>query len=198
MPIVNLKLPELENHLDDRPQHCPYCEGQILQRWGRISKSITDKKDHVAGGYRFRCDECKRTFRGYPQEIDRSSQSKRVRRLAAIAIALGMSSRDAADLFDNMGITLSHTTIWRDGRELLANFKGRTKLLRRYLVDTNYIHTVSNKLGVVVVVELRHGDYKVLGVVDEYNPRTVKLWLESIVRDINIEVSLHGTGILTQ
>lgn len=198
MPIVNLKLPELENHLDNRPQHCPNCEGQILQRWGRISKSITDKKDHLAGGYRFRCDECKHTFRGYPQEIDRSSQSKRVRRLAAIAIALGMSSRDAADLFAKMGITLSHTTIWRDGRELLAQFKGRTKLLRRYSVDTKYIHSVSNKLGVVVVVELKHGDYKVLGVVDEYNPRTVKSWLESIVRDINIEVSLHGTGILTQ
>jgi hypothetical protein len=167
-----------------------------MQRWGRISKSFTDKDDQVAGGYRYRCCECQRTFRGYPTEVDRSNQSKRIRRLAAIAIALGMSSREAADLFAKLGIPLSHTTIWRDGRELRAQFIGQTKFLKRYTLDTNYIHRISNKLGVVVVLELWQGEYRVLGTVDEYNPRKVKSWLESMVADFNIEVTLHGTGVL--
>jgi DNA-directed RNA polymerase subunit RPC12/RpoP len=196
MPIVKLRLPEIEKHQDDRPQRCPYCNSPVLQRWGRISKSVTDKGEQVTGGYRYRCCECQRTFRGYPAEVDRSNQSKRIRRLAAIAIALGMSSREAADLFAKLGITLSHTTIWRDGRELRAQFNGHTKKLKRYTLDTNYIHRISNKLGVVIVLELWQGEYRVLGTVDEYNPRTVKSWLESMVKGFNIEVSLHGTGVL--
>jgi DNA-directed RNA polymerase subunit RPC12/RpoP len=198
MPVVNLRLPEIENRLNGRPQRCPYCESQILQRWGKVSKSITDTEDQVAGGYRYRCYECKRTFRGYPQGIDRSNQSKRIRRLAAIATALGMSSRDAADIFTEMGITLSHTTIWRDGKELRAHLNGQKELelLRKYSVDTHYIHTISNKLGVVVVVELEPGEYKIIGTLDEINPRLVASWLESLVSDIDIEVLLHETGIL--
>jgi DNA-directed RNA polymerase subunit RPC12/RpoP len=196
MPIVNLRLPEIENNQDDRPQHCPYCDSQVLQRWGRVSKALIDKDGQVTGGYRYRCCECQRTFRGYPAEVDRSNQSKRIRRLAAIAIALGMSSREAADLFAKLGIQLSHTTIWRDGRELRAEFNGHTNKLRRYTLDTKYIHRISNKLGVVIVLELWQGEYRVLGTVDEHNPRTVKSWLESMVADFNIEVSLHGTGVL--
>jgi hypothetical protein len=171
---------------------------QVLQRWGRVSKSIQDKDDQVTNGFRYRCDECKRTFRGYPQGVDRSNRSRRIRRLAAIAMALGMSSREAADLFTKLGIPLSHTTVWRDGRELIDQLKKEQNLLRQYSVDTHYIHNISNKLGVVVMVELGHGEYRVIGVVDEHNPRVVKSWLESLVRDINIEVLVHGTNKLDQ
>jgi hypothetical protein len=86
-----------------------------------VSKSIKDKEDQATGGYRYRCDECKRTFRGYPKGIDRSNRSKRIRRLAAIAMVLRMSSREAADLFAKLGIPLSHTAVWWDGKELSIN-----------------------------------------------------------------------------
>jgi hypothetical protein len=76
--------------------------------------------------------------------------------------------------------------------------KAEQKLLRKYFVDTDYIHNVSNKLGLVVMVELGYAGYRVIGVVDEHNPRIVKSWLESLVKDINIEVLLHGTGKLAK
>ena len=47
-----------------------------------------------------------------------------------------------------------------------------------------------------MVIDLGHGKPLVLGVLDEHNPRVVHSWLEPIVSEIDVQVSLLETGYL--
>jgi hypothetical protein len=67
---------------------------------------------------------------------------------------------------------------------------------KKYSIDRTYIHRVSTKIGVVVALYVAGGNFVVLGTLDEYNPRVVKTWLESLIKGIDIKVSILGTGTL--
>jgi uncharacterized protein with PIN domain len=66
---IGLQLPEVKHNTSMRPERCPHCKGEIFQRWGRVRKQIKDTKVRTAQVYRYRCFECQRTFRHYPQGI---------------------------------------------------------------------------------------------------------------------------------
>ncbi len=38
MSILVLKLPDVKRKTEERPQECPYCQGETFQRWGETSK----------------------------------------------------------------------------------------------------------------------------------------------------------------
>ena len=54
MSIIVLKLPEVKV-IADRPQKCPSCKGEILQRWGGQVRRIRDHQVKEAMVYRYRC-----------------------------------------------------------------------------------------------------------------------------------------------
>lgn len=186
MTVVLLKLSDTQKNMNSRPQKCPHCGSEILHRWGVDSKTVTDTEPSVACVHRYRCNACNRTFRVYPAGVDRSSISHRVRRLAAIAWALGMSSRDVVEYFSQFDITLSHTTVWRDGQELVAQLCGQQEenSAKRFYLDKHFIPHVSSRLGVVIAMELGTGRVSVLGTLDEYNPRRVISWLSKLVEGV--------------
>jgi DNA-directed RNA polymerase subunit RPC12/RpoP len=195
MPAVLLRLPDLGTYSTDRPRACPYCGSQILQSWGQVSKTIQDTQDRVAEVARYRCSECGRTFREYPDGIDRSNISLRIRYLAGLIWAMGMSTREVVELFDELGVQLSRMTVWRDGQgilERLGNVNGSTS---RYCINRNSLHH-TNKFGVMVALDLGNGKSILLGTLDEINPRKVKTWLEPLAEEIEIEISLMGTDLL--
>ncbi len=200
MPVVLLRFPELVDGPDERPRQCPHCSSQILQRWGRVARKIQDTDGCEVEMYRYRCGMCGRTFRGYPRGVDQNNWTVRLRYLAALAWVLGLSSREVAGFFQNLGIDLSHVTIWRYGQEMLAEDDDPQSACRtrKYTLDKTFIRHVSPRLGVVILVDLGNGHYQVLGTVDEYNPREVKSWLEPMLRDTDIQVSCLETGVLNQ
>ena len=96
MPVVWLRLPQIRDEeifVEVRPRSCPYCGGQILQRWGRITKPIKDVQEDQLVLYRYRCGNCGRTFRDYPDGTDRADHTQRIRQIAGLAWAMGMSCR---------------------------------------------------------------------------------------------------------
>jgi hypothetical protein len=48
----------------------------------------------------------------------------------------------------------------------------------------------------VVAVDFGVGKYTILGTLNEYNPVSVKAWLEPLIQDTNIRVMELGTGKL--
>jgi hypothetical protein len=126
--------------------------------------------------------------------------TRRIRTLAALAWAMGLSYRDVADFLERMGIHLSHTTIWRDRKKLLAGMENQQESdsSRRYSLDTDFYLNFSPRLGIVVAIDLGDGKREILGTIDEYNPRSLKAWLETMVDDVNIEILQLGTGYLYQ
>jgi transposase-like protein len=59
----------------------------------------------------------RRTFRHYPEGVDRARQTARMRALAAIGWILGMSYRGSSRYLSAFGIALSRMSIWRDVQE---------------------------------------------------------------------------------
>lgn len=198
MPVVLLKLPNhSETHMV-RPLRCPDCGSQVLQSWGRISRTVTDIENQNVHYHRYRCDACGATFREYPPGIGRSKQTQRIRSLAALACALGLSSRDVVSVFHELGVNLSRATVWRESQRLVEvlNAGGKNETRARFSIDRRYLPDVSSRLGVVVAINLGNGKSVILGTVDEYNPRVVKSWLETLVQDTKIDVSIMETHSL--
>jgi DNA-directed RNA polymerase subunit RPC12/RpoP len=198
MPVILLRLSKTDKSTETRPKKCPYCGSQILQRWGQVTKPVKDQDDLTAVIYRYRCKKCQRTFRDYPEGMDRSDYTLGIRKLAALIWALGLSYRDIIKVFEDLGINLSRSTIWREGQELVALLDGK-KLqnhIQRFRIDKNYIHRVSSKFGIVVAVDFGVGKYTILGTLNEHNPTEVISWLQPLTEDVNIKILQLGTGKL--
>lgn len=198
MPVIILRPSKSEISSKERPPICPHCGSDLLQSWGFIAKNIQDLQQISTEVHRYRCTECGRTFRHYPEGVDRANQTIRLRKMAAIAWVMGLSSRDVVDVFNKLGIDLSHMTVWREGRELARQLQERKEheAFRKYALDRVFLPGVSSRFGVIVVFDIGMGKRVVLGTLDEFNPRPVKTWLELLIQDTGFEVAIAGTDYL--
>jgi hypothetical protein len=123
----------------------------------------------------------------------------RIRKMAALAWIMGISSREVAELFQNLGVELSRMMVWREGRELAHQLQEQDPLgeWKKYTLDRIYLPGVSSRFGVVVVFDTGIGKRIVLGTLDEFNPRSVKTWLEQLVQGFEFQVSVVGTDFLS-
>jgi transposase-like protein len=190
MAIVILQLPNVKRKTETRPKKCPYCPGETFQRWGRVRKAVRDSRFRSVRVYRYRCCLCHRTFRHYPEGVDRADQTERLRKLAAICWVLGLSLRGVVQVLSAFGIPLCHMTVWRDMDE--ANQKlsrrRRWKQVRVLGLDGAYVLCQGKKQAVLVAVDMGDGRPVAIGHVDESNPQAVRRFLGPIVKDLNVSV----------
>jgi transposase-like protein len=198
MAIILIRPKKTTNHPSSRPTQCPYCGSYLFHRWGKVKKSVKDKRDSKVTLYRYRCEACRRTFRDYPEGFDRSDYSMGRRQLAALLWALGLSYRDITSLFEKYGITLSRSTVWREGQVLSTHLDGlKLRSYReKYSIDPNYVHWVSSKMGVVLVIDVGNRQYAIVGTLNEYNPLSVQSWLSLLVKNLEVEIYQLETGKL--
>ncbi|MGD2159245.1 MAG: hypothetical protein PVG32_20380, partial [Anaerolineales bacterium] len=197
MPVILLRLSEMDKRTNGRPRKCPHCGSQVLQRWGRVTRSVKDQRDLRAVIYRYRCWECKRTFRDYPESVDGSYYTLRIRQLAALIQTLGLSYRDVATLFSKLGVNLSRMTIWRESQALAdRSSESDLDLEGKYFIDKEFVPNVSPKFGVILALDLGRGNRAILGTLNEHNPFEVLSWIKPILEDMGVEVLLIETGYL--
>ncbi len=192
LSIIWLRLPEFKTRPKGRPRQCPKCGSYILQRWGKITKPVRDTHDLEVEVHRYRCCDCGRTFRAYPDGVDRSERTTRLRRLAALAWALGLSLEEVVTVFDTFGMSLSRTTIWRDGQEVIDHLPGGRRSRHVQLLSAGGKNTwvEHHQGGVVIVLELKRKKKVLLEMLDEEDPKVVQTWLEPIAKDMGLEVDL--------
>lgn len=199
MPVVVLNFPAIEEPSQGHKRRCPYCEGDMLQGWGKVSKSVRDSQNQKITFHRFRCCQCGHTFRDYPQGVDRSFFSTRMQNLAALTFALGLSVKQVSAAFTSLGLKLSDMTIYRHGRVMVNRLHphGRRKYEYVSLMQNCPTPSESLQTGVVLQINLDPGKTIVLNILDEYNPRNVQRWLEPVCREMGIEISLLEPDHLT-
>ena len=117
MPRVRFTLPQVKHHPDSRPRACAHCGSVYLNRHGSVTKPITDLYLDEVTVLRYRCVDCKRTFRHYPEGVDSHDQSLRLRGLVALVWALGLSHRSVSHMLGALGCGLSLMSSWRDVQE---------------------------------------------------------------------------------
>jgi len=190
MAIVLLQLPSVKQKKETRPKQCVYCEGETFQRWGKIQKPVRDNRYRSVKVYRYRCCHCHRTFRYYPDGVDRADQTERLRKLAAIYWTLGLSLRGVSIVLSSFNVRLSHMTVWRDLDEAAQRLrKSREWQPVRVLgLDGAYPLAKGRKRPVLVAVDLGTGQPVSIGYVDESNPQAVRRFLEPLVQRLGVSV----------
>jgi transposase-like protein len=190
MSIVVLVLPDVKGETEIRPGHCPYCQGEILQRWGGSLKRVRDHLVKEAMVYRYRCTSCRRTFRDYPEGVDRCQQSERLRKLAALCWTLGLSYRSVAGVLAVFGVGVAAMTAWRDVQEAAGKLRQQRKWqsVRVLGIDGAYVRGWGETQPVVVAVDLGTGQPVAIGYIDEKDPDKVRRWLEPLVKRLGVSV----------
>jgi transposase-like protein len=190
MSIVVLKLPEVKPSNAIRPQTCPYCSGETFQRWGGKKKAVKDNRLQEVVVYRYRCNDCRRTFRHYPEGVDRASQTQRLRKLAAMAWVLGLSLLGVSLLLSAFELELSHMTVWRDLQEQAALLEKlrHWQGVRVMGVDGAYPLGWGQKQPVLIAVDLGTGQPVAIGQVNEANPQAVRRFLQPLVQRLGVSV----------
>jgi len=190
MSIVILKLADVKSEAEERPRHCPSCQGGIMQRWGGRLREIRDPQVRWVMVYRYRCCCCGYTFRQYPGGVDQAQQSQRLRQLAGLCWVLGLSYRGIAGVFPVFRVAISRMSAWRDAQEQAEQLKRRRmwKPVRVLGLDGAYVRAWGDVRPVLVAVDLGEGQPVALGYVDEHNPQAVCRFLEPLVRRLGVSV----------
>jgi len=190
MSIVVLKLPNVKRKVEERPKRCRYCEGNTFQRWGRVNKPVKDIRVRHVKVYRYRCCQCKRTFRHYPEGNSRADQTERLRLFAILLWTFGLSHRASSLILSGLNVLVSFTTIWRDVQEETKQMKKRNhwKPVRILGLDGAYVLGWGDKQPVLVAVDLGTGEPIAVGYINEYDPQAIRRWLTPLVQRHGITV----------
>jgi transposase-like protein len=190
MTIVVLKLAVVKRKREERPKRCPNCEGETFQRWGQVKKPVKDVQVRNVKVYRYRCCQCKRTFRHYPDGTTRADQTERLRVFAILLWRLGLSYRASSLILSGLGVRMSFMTIWRDVQEAAETIRKRNrwKPVRIVGLDGAYVLGWGAKQPVLVAVDLGTGEPLALGYVNEYDPQALQRWLSPLVQRHGITV----------
>jgi transposase-like protein len=190
MAIVVLKLPAVKRKREERPQQCRYCEGKTFQRWGQVNKPVKDLRVRHVKVYRYRCCECKRTFRYYPEGNTQADQTERLRLFAILLWTFGLSHRASSLILSGLRVFVSHMTIWRAVQAEAEKIKKRNhwKPVRILGLDGAHVLGWGEKQAVLVAVDVGTGEPLAVGYVNEYDPQVVRRWLEPLVQRHGITV----------
>jgi transposase-like protein len=190
MAILVLKLAEVKGGTEERPSLCPYCNGETFQRWGRVRKPVKDTRKRSVWVYRYRCCQCRKTFRHYPSGTSMADQTERLRQFAVISWTFGLSYRKVSAILSGLEIGLCPMTVWRDaqaqGEEL--GKQNCWKPVRVLGVDGAYVLGWGEKRPVLVAVDLGAGQPVAVGYVNEHDPQAIQRWLEPIVQRLGVSV----------
>jgi transposase-like protein len=140
--------------------------------------------------YRYRCCQCHKTFRHYPEGVDPADQTQRLRVLVTLLWVLGVSCRGVVRVLSALGVGLERMSAWRDvqaAAEALARFRhwGRMRVLG---LDGAYVRGWGHTQGVLVAVDLGTGEPVAVGYVNEHDPRAVRRFLEPLVQRLGVSV----------
>ncbi len=194
--MIVIKLLPIKSPNADRPAECPYCNSQVLQRWGSVSRDLVNTDSDTTNGFRFRCTNCYRTFRAFPEGVSRSLLAFRIQYLAAWLNELGLSTREIEQVFEFLGSPISRSTISR----MRGSYAGqmldkRIASEQRFYIDREFINGVSQKFGVVLGIDGGSGKVLILGTLNESYPPRILSWLEHILDGVNVAVQHKSTQI---
>ena len=191
MPRVRFTLPQVKRHPDTRPPACRYCGSVYLHRHGAVTKPITDPYLDEVTVLRYRCVDCKRTFRHYPDGVDRHDQSLRLRGLVALVWALGLSHRSVVHMLCALGCDLSRMSSWRDVQEVgsgsgrwVSRARGKVRVMG---ADETVVKLRGEKTVVGVVTDAETGQIVGMDVLVNRDTEGFVDWLSGYVSELGVE-----------
>jgi transposase-like protein len=185
MRIV-LRLPEVKEEAEGHPTRCPWCGGSTFQKWGQERRRIKDPQVKVVTIRRYKCTQCQRTFRHYPEGVSRAQQSRRLRQVSVVMWSLGLSYRSIALVLSVFGLVLSHMSGWRDVQE--AGKRLRQRLGKKKVKVIGVDGAWQQGQGMVVAVDMGTGHVLEVAQIDEKDKEALEPWLQLLQEEYGVEV----------
>lgn len=188
---LTLLLPPVKAVPEGRPGRCPFCRCPYLARHGTHAKPLTDTKLAAVQVLRFRCSACSRTFRHYPDGVDRARQSRRLRALAALMHGLGLSHRATAALLRVQEAGIAPVTVWRDVQAAGLAVRQRpraTQAVRVLGADETVVRLRGQAVLLGFVVDGQTGETLGVEVLVERDAGSFVRWLRPYTEGLGVEV----------
>ena len=192
MPRVRFTLPEVNKYPDARPLSCPNCAGVAFHKHARLQKPIKDLYIERVTVVRYKCVDCGGTFRSYPDGVDGHTQSKRLRAVAALSWALGLSHRSVGHLLTALGCELSRMCSWRDVQEAgkLAMGACKRRVSARVAVvgaDETVLKLKGDKVVAGFVMDAASGRLVGIDLLVERDSAGFLDWLSGYVQELGVK-----------
>ena len=155
-----------------------------------MRKPLRDPQLKEVVAQRFRCCDCARTFRHYPQGVGPADQSQRLQQLAAICWVFGLSLRGVTAILGTFGIQLCHMSVWRDVQALAVtrSLSLPPEGVRVLGVDGFYAAIKGQDSGMMVAVDMGTGQPVALARIDEKDRPALFAWLAMLQEELGVEV----------
>ena len=111
---LHVLLPKVNPKEIPVPSKCGYadCSSKQVQMHQPVNKALRDTVHQQVQVHRYRCLECKRTFRVYPKGVTHAHSSDRVKGLAVMLYLLGLLYGAVSLALDGLGVSLSKTRVY--------------------------------------------------------------------------------------
>ena len=141
------------------PRNADIALARHFSAWGKVGKPVRDNRCRNVQVYRYRCCNCQRTFRHYPQGVDQADQTQRMRKLAVMYWVMGLSLRGVVTALSVHGVKLSHMSVWRDLQEQAGQLEKQRhwQAVRVLGLDGAYVHGWTTGYLVLIAVDLGRG-----------------------------------------
>jgi transposase-like protein len=194
---LQLILPQVRPTEYKRPLVCPHrdCQGRYFEHHQEVDKPLKDTGYGMVSAHRYRCLQCKGTFRVYPQGVTRAQTSQRVKGLGVMLYLLGLSYGATSLAMEALGVYMSKTSVYEAVQAAAEKVPG----LKR---EEIFAGVQTPALGGDLTSVKCNGEWLPLGLavddttglvltVDELSAEdaeTLKEWLEPIVKAVDAEL----------
>ncbi len=191
---LRLRLPEIREDEYVVPQECPYgCGGRYFALHQECHKAVSDPEYAEVTVKRYRCVQCGRSFRVYPQGVSQRPRSQRLRGIGVMLYVLGLSYGGVADALRAFGWQGSKSSVYRDVQaagEAVGRLRANAPRRRIQVVsaDTTYVVCNREEVTVAVAVDALAGDVLEVELVDSESADSLRPFLEQLKEQFDVEV----------
>jgi transposase-like protein len=188
-----LILPIIDPEQFIEPAHCidPKCKGDRFVPWQEVKKNVRDTEYEMVTARRSKCVRCGRTFRVYPQGVQSSQMSQRVKGMGVMLYVLGLSYGATALMLEALGVDLSKSSVYRAVQAAAEAVPGmkRTEILLGYRTkaiggDLTSVKCKGQWLPIGVVVDPINGLVLTIDHLEGEDAQTLQEWIEPIADQV--------------
>ena len=180
------------------PAGCPYpgCGGPHVQFRQAVPKPVRDLHVTAVIAHRYTCARCERTFRVYPTGINQDQTSARLKGLAVMFYALGMSYGAVATALGALGCPLSKVAVYNAVQAAGAAVAGLRRAavgrgggcIRALGVDLTSVRCRGEWLTVGVSVDAVSGVVLTVDLLPNAEAATLTAWVGGLAAAVGAEI----------
>jgi len=196
---LRVSIPQVKADVAMGPQVCPYpgCGGTYFKLHEKgCRKAVRDTEYSEVEAQRWRCLHCGRTHRVYPQGVNGSQHSDRLKGLSILLYVLGLSYGGVEDVLVALAVPLGKTTVYRDvqaageqaqqlRREWLRQYGGQIRVMGS---DLTQVRCKGKDVVVGVAVDAERGLVLDITLLEDEQTETLQRWLQPLLQMVGAEV----------